>query len=209
MCAGVMVLCPALWGVLQIASWMAARAFQLDAATGQLPDALQLLELAVDKGYGQFQVQVPHSKRDMLAAGGSLLAADGSILAADGSMLATAADNDSSLSYMPISQLFVQGRVLLQLVRAWWPDKQQQQEEQRSTSPQTSHSGSAGTAAGEGDAADGTAGGKTAAEAAAAVLGPLWSVTLQQWVSVGLLPQLLAALNSSSKDSLQQDLRER
>jgi hypothetical protein len=41
---------------LQIASWLAARALQLDAATGQLPEALQLLELAVDKGYGQFQV---------------------------------------------------------------------------------------------------------------------------------------------------------
>jgi hypothetical protein len=41
---------------LQIASWLAARALQLDAATGQLPEALQLLELAVDKGYGQFRV---------------------------------------------------------------------------------------------------------------------------------------------------------
>lgn len=43
---------------LQIASWLAARALQLDAATGQLPEALQLLELAVDKGYGQFQVRL-------------------------------------------------------------------------------------------------------------------------------------------------------
>lgn len=46
---------------LQIAAWLAARALQLDATTGQLPEALQLLELAVDKGYGSFQVQLPDS----------------------------------------------------------------------------------------------------------------------------------------------------
>lgn len=46
---------------LQIAAWLAARALQLDATTGQLPEALQLLELAVDKGYGPFQVQLPDS----------------------------------------------------------------------------------------------------------------------------------------------------
>lgn len=197
MCLLLLLLC----ATLQIASWMAVRAFQLDAATGQLPDALQLLELAVDKGYGQFQVQLPHSRSAAPAAGGSLLAAGGG-------MLAAGADAANSLSYMPISQLFIQGRVLLQLVRSWWPEEQQQ-EEQRSSTPHTSHSGSATTAAGDGDAADETVGGGTAAEAATALLGPLWSVTLQQWVSVGLLPQLLAALHSSSKDSLQQDLRER
>jgi hypothetical protein len=55
---------------LQIAAWLAARALQLDATTGQLPEALQLLELAVDKGYGPFQVQVPDSSSSSSLQGG-------------------------------------------------------------------------------------------------------------------------------------------
>jgi hypothetical protein len=53
---------------LQIASWLASRALQLDMATGQLPAALQLLEFAVDKGYGAFQVLLPQDSRHNISA---------------------------------------------------------------------------------------------------------------------------------------------
>lgn len=53
---------------LQIASWLASRALQLDLATGQLPAALQLLEFAVDKGYGAFQVLLTQDGRNTRSA---------------------------------------------------------------------------------------------------------------------------------------------
>jgi hypothetical protein len=124
---------------------------------------------------------------------------------------------------LPLSQLLVQGRVLLQLVRSWWPTEPQQQQQdpdQRRSSPgahladladAAETSTTAAAEAGQPGHPAAAAAGAAAAAAAAAisVLQPLWSVTLQQWVTVGLLPQLLAVLNGSSRDLLQQDLRER
>lgn len=179
----------------QIASWLAARALQLDAATGQLPEALHLLELAIDKGYGQFQVEVHGS---------------------------TASPGAASSTFMPVGQLLVEGRVLLQLVRSWWPVEQPQQDanhkhsahadadtETTSAAAATAAGVDAGAAQSAGQPAGVVAGVAAAAEAALAALQPLWSVTLQQWLSVGLLAQLLAVLNGSSRNLLQQDVKER
>jgi hypothetical protein len=123
---------------------------------------------------------------------------------------------------LPLSQLLVQGRVLLQLVRSWWPTEEQQQQQdpgQRRSLPDAHLADQANAAETSTAAADGAQTGQSAAAAASeaaaaasaatAVLQPLWSVTLQQWVTAGLLPQLLAVLNGSSRDLLQQDLRER
>lgn len=190
---------------LQIAAWMAARALQLDASTGQLPDALQLLDLAADKGYGMFHVPLPLSSA--VAHSSSLLAAGAA--AAGGAL---SGDDSDAAVFIPISHLMLQGKVLLQLVKSWWPVDQhggdggdhaassdggregQQEQQQR-------QSVGAGGAAGEQQ--------PSVVEAAAAALQPLWSVTLRQWVSVGLLPQLFAVLGGSSRDLLQQDLQDR
>lgn len=119
---------------------------------------------------------------------------------------------------MPVAELLVQGRVLLQLVKAWWPTEQQQQQQQgASQKPPGDPAGNTAAAAAEAARAEQAARGTSvmvaaaaaAAEAAAAALQPLWSVTLQQWLSVGLLAQLLAVLGGSSTDLLQQDLKDR
>lgn len=129
--------------------------------------------------------------------------------------------------YVLVNEVLTQGRVLLQLVTSCWPTEQQQQDKQQQQQGKGQHQeqeegtnhiasstrgedtfstvtaavGDEGVSHGSGVAAAG--------EAAAAALPPLWSVTLQQWVTVGLLPQLLAVLSGGSRDTLQQDLKER
>lgn len=155
---------------------------QLDAATGQLPDALQLLELAVDKGYGDFFVQLPCPLPDN----------------------ASTSSSNQAAHELPLRQLLVQGKVLLQVVKAWWPVDEQQQAPMHSPADQQDAQGAAAALSQPPKRESATA----VAEAAAAALQPLWSVTLQQWVSVGLLPQLLAVLGGSSRDLLLQNLQD-
>ena len=205
---------------LQIAGWLANRSLQLDAATGQLPYALQLLELAADKGYAQFVVELPSSSSSSTnrvstastATAGTALSPrwSGSSHEAPHVATAAAATAATPCCEMQLQQLLVQGKVLLQIVNSWWPVDQQQQ--------QPRNSGSSGGESGRHDGAAGAAPDQppspaavavAAAEAAASVLPPLWSVTLQQWVSAGLLAQLLAVLGGSSRDLLRQDLQER
>lgn len=199
----------------QIASWLSARALQLDATTGQLTDALQLLELAVDKGYGQFLVQLPCRKS---SSGGS------SSSAAFSHKPSLSLPQDSSISphhteataavesnHIPLHQLLLQGKVLLQLVKSWWPVDEQQLGDNSHRSNSAVDQGTAAVPGRTELTADmeAAAAATAVAVAAAAELQPLWSVTLQQWVSAGLLPQLLAVLNGSSRDLLQRDLQER
>lgn len=169
----------------QIASWLALRALQLDEATGQLPDAVQLLELAVDKGYGAFQVQLAltcHTSSSLHTA-------------------AAAAATESHMS-MSLSHLLVQARVLLQLVRSWWPaGKQQQADEQQHV---TEHQ--AAWDSYDEQALDSP---EAAREALAAVPQPLWGVTLQQWVTLGLLGQLRAVFDGCKREVSQKDLSDR
>lgn len=201
----------------QIASWLSARALQLDATTGQLTDALQLLELAVDKGYGQFLVQLPCRKS---SSGG------GSSSAAFSHKPSLSLPQESSISphhteaaaaavecnHIPLHQLLLQGKVLLQLVKSWWPvDEQQQGDNSHRSNSAVDHQGAAAVPGKTELTADmeAAAAATAVAVAATAELQPLWSVTLKQWVSAGLLSQLLAVLNGSSRDLLQRDLQKR
>lgn len=168
----------------QVASWLARRAVQIDAVTGQLPDALQLLELAVNKGFGQFSVSVA-----ALAA-----AASGSNGSSGEQQQQLAAAAAAGQGQETLSSLLTQLRVLMQLLANWWPVQGDNQRQQQPAADAPADSA-----------------GSIAASAAAALqsLQPLWSVTLSQWVSVGLLPQLLAVFEGSSRDLLQQDLNNR
>lgn len=176
--------------VLQVAAWFAARALQLDAATGQLPAVLQLLELAVSRGYGAICVDVSSSSS---SADGTLSRRSSS---ADGrrgsSELGGVAAATATASGMSISALLTQAQVLVQLVKSWWPVQQQQQPEQPSEQQQQQLPSAAAAAA-----------------QAAAALPPLWCVSLAAWVGAGLLPQLMACLGGSNRDLLQQDMASR
>jgi hypothetical protein len=111
-------------------------------------------------------------------------------------------------SYAPVNEVLTQGRVLLQLVTSWWPTEEQGTNHRASSTGGQDTSSAIHAAAVQEGLSDGNDV-AAAGEAAAAALPPLWSLTLQQWVTVGLLPQLLAVLSGGSRDTLQQDLEER
>jgi hypothetical protein len=113
-----------------------------------------------------------------------------------------------------ISNLLAQGRVLLQLLRGWWPAQSQQQ--QKLAKPPSAGAAAVGSDGSDGGAAARTAGGGradssplAAAHLAVEAMQPLWAVTLQQWAAAGLLPQLLALLDGSCTQQLQQRLVDR
>jgi hypothetical protein len=163
-----------------VADWLASRALQLDAATGQLPDSLQLLELAASKGFAGFTPA-------------SLASSSGMRRASEAAAAAAAAGQQEGVT---IAVLLTQARVLMHLLKSWWPVQDEQQQQLLRPPEQQQQAGDAAAAV----ASD---------AAAAASLQPLWAVTLRQWVTVGLLPQLLAVLGGSSRDLLQHDLVER
>jgi hypothetical protein len=201
LCHMLLLLLLLLLHLMQIAEWFAARALRLDSASGQLTSAQQLLELAVAKGYANFTVALSVNsavnfsadRSSSLGAEASYLLRAGSSNSADGgttghmaaAAAAAAAQNGVTL---PVQSLLVQTQVLLQLVKAWWPGEQQQQQRQQ----QMQLSRDSFTAEQLGNAAAGaTFGG----------LPAVWAVGLGQWLSVGLLPQLLCCLAAGSSSA--------
>lgn len=176
----------------EVAEWLATRALQLDATTGQLQASIQLLELAITKGYGTFSVHLDtciaraaggcssnRRQTDSSSNGGSNIEQDSS--------------SSSNNRFVTLQGLLSQAQVLQQLVSSWWPSQQPQQ--QAADLSMNASSTMHGTAA--------------AAAAAAAALDQIWCVDLVRWVSAGLLTQLFMCLGNSSRDLLEQDLLKR
>eukprot|EP00879_Flechtneria_rotunda_P020278 GHRR01021326.1.p1 GENE.GHRR01021326.1~~GHRR01021326.1.p1 ORF type:complete len:777 (+),score=379.23 GHRR01021326.1:752-3082(+) len=229
----------------EVATWFATKALQIDHTTGQLPSALQLLELAASKGYGDYAVDITNCIQAAIGSipaarsacsssssiGGYLIAgsrtsvcynkagvnpaaAESAEIAAD-SHTSAAAEVVSSSSRMTLATLLVQARVLLALVYLWWPEQQQQQSKQHNhytTNPAATNSelanrrapSDAGQQAAE-EAHSDIAAATTAVAAATSALPLLWSITLVDWVSAGLLPQLLVCFGNSNRESLQHE----
>jgi hypothetical protein len=184
---------------MQIAEWFAARALRLDTASGQLTSAQQLLELAVAKGYANFTVALGvNSAANFSADRSSSLGVEASYLLRAGSSnstdgtpghVAAAAAAQDSIA-MPVESLLVQTQVLLQLVKSWWPGEQQQQQ-QRQQQLLLSRDSFTAEQLGSASAAGASAGG----------LPAVWAVGLGQWLSAGLLPQLMCCLGAGGSSA--------
>jgi hypothetical protein len=182
---------------MQIAEWFAARALRLDTASGQLTSAQQLLELAVAKGYANFTVALglnpaanfAADRSSSLGAEASYLLRAGSSNSTDGTPghMAAAAAQDSIA--MSVQSLLVQTQVLLQLIKAWWPGEQQQQRQQQLLLIRDCFTAEQ---LGTGDAALGAIAGGFPA---------VWAVGLGQWLSAGLLPQLMCCLGAGGSSA--------
>jgi hypothetical protein len=118
-----------------------------------------------------------------LLRAGSSNSTDGTAGHMPAAVAAAAAAQDGIM--MSISSLLMQTQVLLQLVKAWWPGGQQQQQHRQQQMLLSSDSFTADPSG-------------TAAAAAAAVGGlpAVWAVSLGQWLSAGLLPQLMCCLGA-------------
>jgi len=195
----------------QVAEWFLQRAVQLDATTGQLTCAVQLLELAVARGYGNFTVKFTPS----------------SVMNANDSAARGMRRHSSSSGSGPY-----EGQEGRRRSSSWIEDG--------TAATYNENGGSSGGCDGGGGAASvGDHGSSLTSKLSsvltlakvlllllqswcpapkppqqqqqqqATVLPDLWATSFAEWLSLGLLRQLLAELSSSTRDLLQQDVVDR
>jgi hypothetical protein len=197
----------------QVAEWFLQRAVQLDATTGQLTCAVQLLELAVARGYGNFTVKFMPS----------------SVMNANDSAAHGMRRSSSSSGSGPYEAQEGRGRS-----SSWIEDGRAAACNESSSSGGCDGGGGGGGGASVGDHASSLTSKLSSVltlakvfllllqswcpapkppqqqqQQQATVLPDLWATSFAEWLSLGLLRQLLAELSSSSRDLLQQDVVDR